>query len=144
MPAIEPRPEQLKALMERKPEGSVYMLNLLKFKERAEYADGRETDLSGEAAYMLYGAGVTKIINEMGGDFVFSGKANVLVIGDGELEWDSVAIVRYPSLDHFTRMVASEAYQAIHVHREAGLEHQVLINCLDPEQVLAKLRKASD
>ena len=143
MPAIEPRPEQLQQLLEKRPEGSLYMLNLLKFREKAVYADGRETDLSGRDAYMTYGAGVQKIIHGMGGEFVFGGTANVLLIGDGELEWDSVALVRYPSLDQFTSMVESEAYQAIHVHRDAGLDHQLLINCLDSEQVLAALKKSS-
>jgi hypothetical protein len=37
-------------------------------------------------------------------------------------------------------MTASEEYQAIHIHRDAGLEHQVLINCLDAEQAMAAMR----
>jgi hypothetical protein len=39
---IAPKPEQLAELMERAPDGKLYMLNLLKFKDKAEYADGRE------------------------------------------------------------------------------------------------------
>jgi uncharacterized protein (DUF1330 family) len=117
------------------------MLNLLKFKERAKYRDGRETDLTGQQAYGLYGAGVAKLIQGLGGTFVFGGQANVLLIGDGELQWDTVAIVKYPSFEAFTKMTASEAYQEVHVHRDAGLSHQLLINCLDPEQV-AKLAAA--
>ena len=38
-----------------------------------------------------------------------------------------VAIVRYPSRQAFLDMTVSEAYQAIHHHREAGLAHQDLI-----------------
>lgn len=34
-------------------------------------------------------------------------------------------------------MMQSEAYAAAHVHRDAGLEHQLLINCLSPQQALA-------
>jgi uncharacterized protein (DUF1330 family) len=134
MPASQPRPEQLEALVARKPDGSLYMLNLLKFKEKAEYEDGRQTDLTGEQAYGLYAAGVTKIIDEMGGGLVWGGKANVLLIGDGELEWDAVGIMRYPCFEDFARMTQSEDYQKIHVHRDAGLAHQLLINCLDGEQ----------
>lgn len=137
MPALQPRPEQMKRFAERRPEGDLYMLNLLKFKPRAEYADGRETDLTGEQAYGIYGAAVTKLIEGFGGGLVFAGRANALVIGDGELEWDSVAILRYPSFDHFTRMIGSPEYQALHVHREAGLAHQLLINCLDAGQAFA-------
>ena len=142
MPATQPRPEQIAELAKKRPEGDLYMLNLLKFKERAEYADGRETDLAGEQAYLTYGAEVQKIIEGFGGGLVFGGRANVLLIGDGELEWDWVAIMRYPSFDHFTRMVESPEYQAIHVHRDAGLDHQVLINCLDPAQAFAAARSS--
>ncbi len=134
MPATQPRPEQLQTLLEKKPQGPLYMLNLLKFKEKAEYADGRETELTGEQAYGLYAAGVSKIIEEMGGEFVWGGKANVLLIGDGDLEWDAVGVVRYPSFDDFRRMTESEAYGRIHTHRDAGLAHQLLINCLAPGQ----------
>jgi len=106
------------------------MLNLLKYRARAVYADGRDTDLTGEEAYRLYAAAVTKIINGFGGGLVFGGKANVLLIGDGELEWDWVGIMRYPTFEDFQRMTQSEEYQAIHIHRDAGLEHQLLVNCL--------------
>lgn len=143
MPASQPRPEQLEALVAGKPEGSLYMLNLLKFKPKAEYADGRETDLTGEQAYGLYAAGVTKIIDEMGGGLVWGGKANVLLIGDGDLEWDAVGIMRYPSFEDFAGMTQSEAYHKIHVHRDAGLAHQVLINCLGPEQAMSVLTSES-
>lgn len=135
MPATLPRPEQLENLIARKPEGALYMLNLLKFKQQAEYEDGRETDLTGEQAYGLYGAGVTQIIHEMGGRMIWGGKANALLIGDGDLEWDAVALVQYPSFEHFSMMTQSPAYQALHVHRDAGLAHQLLVHCLGPEQL---------
>lgn len=135
--AIAPRPEQLQSLAERAPEGKMYMLNLLKFKERAAYADGRKTDLTGAEAYGLYAEGVGAIIRDLGGRGIWSGRTNVQVIGDGELAWDLVAIVEYPSFAAFREMTTSERYQAVHVHREAGLEHQLLINCLSMEQVRA-------
>lgn len=132
---ITPRPEQMQAILANAPEGPLYMLNLLKFKAKAEYADGRETNLTGEEAYGLYGRAVAEIIGKMGGSIVFAGKMNALLIGDGELAWDNVAIVEYPSLEAFRNMTASAEYQAAHVHREAGLAHQLLINCLAPGQV---------
>ncbi len=139
MPARQPRPDQYEALVARHPDGPLYMLNLLKFRDRAAYADGRKTDLTGEQAYMLYAEKVREIIDGFGGAIEFGGRANVLLIGDGELAWDWVALVRYPSFQHFIDMTQDETYQAIHVHRDAGLAHQILINCLDPEQTLAAL-----
>jgi uncharacterized protein (DUF1330 family) len=132
---ISPRPDQLEALRDKAPDGKLYMLNLLKFRDRAQYPDGRPSDLSGREAYGLYGQAVGEIIAGLGGRLVWAGMPNVLIIGDGDLQWDQVAIVEYPSLEAFAGMTASEAYQDVHVHREAGLEHQLLINCLGPEQL---------
>lgn len=110
------------------------MLNLLKFKDQAVYADGRTTDLTGAQAYGLYLVAVGKIIAGFGGRMIWNGVPNVLFIGDGEIQWDQVVIVEYPSFDAFRGMTASADYQAIHVHREAGLAHRLLINCLSAEQ----------
>lgn len=132
---ISPRPDQLEALRHKAPDGKLYMLNLLKFRDRAQYPDGPPSDLSGREAYGLYGQAVGEIIAGLGGRLVWAGVPNVLIIGDGDLQWDQVAIVEYPSLEAFAGMTVSQAYQDVHVHREAGLEHQLLINCLGPEQL---------
>ena len=76
-----------------------------------------------------YAAEVVPIISKRGGEVVFSGQTNTLVIGDCELEWDMVSIVEYPSVAAFLDMTSSEEYQRTHVHREAGLEHQLLVQC---------------
>ena len=47
--------ERIKEMMEPGPEGPIYMINLLKFKEHAEYEDGRDTQLTGYEAYQIYG-----------------------------------------------------------------------------------------
>ena len=43
-------PAQLQSLMEKGPSGPIFMVNLLKFKDKAEYEDGRATTLSGREA----------------------------------------------------------------------------------------------
>jgi len=131
---IGPRPEQLVAFAQGAPgDGPIHMLNLLRYKERAQYADGRATDLTGEQAYALYGQGVAKLIAELGGRIVYGARARALVIGDGDLAWDDVAIVEYPSLAAFRQMTESAAYAEIHVHREAGLASQLLVHCQPPD-----------
>lgn len=127
--ASQPRKEQIAALLENDKGGTIRMLNLLKFREFAKYSDGTDTGLSGFEAYQRYAMEVTKIISKVGGEIVFNGQANTLVIGDGELEWDMVSIVEYPSVAAFIGMTTSEEYKRIHVHREAGLEHQLLVEC---------------
>jgi uncharacterized protein (DUF1330 family) len=129
MMALQPRKEQIAALLENDKGEAIRMLNLLKFREFAKYSDGTDTGLSGFEAYQRYAMEVIKIISKVGGEIVFNGQANTLVIGDGELEWDMVSIVEYPSVAAFLDMTTSEEYQKIHVHREAGLEHQLLVEC---------------
>jgi len=53
---VNPNEEQIKGFMEGDTDTPVYMVNLLKFKDKAEYEDGRETDLTGAEAYAIYGA----------------------------------------------------------------------------------------
>jgi len=127
--ATQPRKEQIKALFENDKGGPVRMMNLLKFREFAKYSDGSDAELSGAEAYQRYAVEVVPIISKTGGEVVFSGQANTLVIGDGELEWDMVSIVEYPSVAAFLSMTSSDEYQKIHVHRDAGLEHQLLVEC---------------
>ena len=131
---IQPKPEQIQELFKKAPKGPLVMLNLLKYKEKAVYPDGRQTDMSGAEAYGIYAAEMGKLIVADGGRFVFSAPLNVLVIGEGELEWDVVAIAEYASLESFQRITANPKFQEISMHRTAGLAHQLLINCLNPQQ----------
>ena len=125
--ALLPTPEQIQGLLTDSDEGPVAMLNLLKFREKAQYADGRETDLSGQEAYMLYGAEMKKIVEAGGGRFLYSGLPTRLMIGLVEDEWDAVGIVEYPSRKGFVEIVSKPEVATIGVHREAGLEGQLLI-----------------
>jgi uncharacterized protein (DUF1330 family) len=125
--ATQPRPDQLEAFVAVDTPGPIHMVNLLKFKPRAEYPDGRESQLSGAEAYAVYGAGVSKLIAAVGGRFLYGGPLLAQLIGDGPLVWDAIGIVEYPSVAAFQQMTSSDAYQEIHVHRDAGLEHQLLI-----------------
>ncbi|MFT4826715.1 MAG: hypothetical protein ACJAUG_003180 [Halioglobus sp.] len=127
--AIAPSDEQIAALIEKDQGGPINMLNLLKFKEFAEYPDGSDVQLSGKDAYMRYGRKVAEQVINLGGEFLFMNNANTLVIGDGELQWDMVGLVKYPSVAAFIEMTGSGEFDEIHVHREAGLAHQLLVQC---------------
>ncbi|MDH4384103.1 MAG: DUF1330 domain-containing protein [Caulobacter sp.] len=120
------RAQQLAAL-ERDDGQPIYMLNLLKFRDRAVYADGRETSLTGQEAYGLYGKAMRKLVAAAGGTLVFSGRVRGLLIGEIEGNWDAVGIMMYPSFKAMAAITSSPDYAAIHVHRDAGLEGQVLI-----------------
>jgi uncharacterized protein (DUF1330 family) len=124
---VYPRLEQLAPLASASSHGPIAMVNLLKFRAKAEYADGRGDDVCGREAYMRYVAAMRPIVESAGGRFLFSGDVEALVIGDVDELWDAVGIAEYPSRAAFHRIATSPEVQAIGVHREAGLAGQLLI-----------------
>ena len=52
--SVHPTKEQMEGFLEGDNEAPIAMINLLKFKEKAEYEDGRDTELTGEQAYAIY------------------------------------------------------------------------------------------
>ncbi len=125
--AVVPNDEQIKGFTEPGPEGPIYMVNLLKFRARADYPDGRESDLTGEQAYGLYSAEVSKLLREVGGAGMFSATVERLMLGEVEELWDKVAIAMYPSRAAMLEMMQSPKMQEIGVHRAAGLAGQLNI-----------------
>ncbi len=120
-------PVRLKQLMEPGPEGPIFMINLLKFKERAEYADSRACDLSGREAYLIYGRAVFELLPKFGGRGLFAADVTFLALGQVEELWDEIAIASYPNRRAMVEMSMSKEWQAIAVHRTAGLAGQLNI-----------------
>lgn len=120
-------PAQIRELMQAGPKGPIFMVNLLKFKERAAYEDGRACDLSGRDAYMIYGRAVTDLLPKFGGQAIFAADVSFLSLGKTEELWDEIAIAMYPERAAMVRMSMSEEWRAIAVHRTAGLKGQLNI-----------------
>ena len=120
--------ETIGELLQNDDGGPVCMVNLLKFKEKAIYEDGRETSLTGPEAYQIYGEGVAKMIDTIGGKIVFSSVVSGLVVGEVEELWDAVAIAEYPSRQSFADMIASAQWLELAIHRTAGLAGQLNIS----------------
>ena len=119
--------ERIDEMMQPGPDGPIYMVNLLKFKDKAEYEDGRETDLTGYEAYQLYGRAVSKIIQDYGGEIQFAADVTFLALGQVEDLWDEVAIAKYPNRGALLAMASSDEWRAASVHRTAGLAGQLNI-----------------
>ena len=123
--AIYPTLEQFQELMKGPQDQPVVMLNLLRFKPRADAS--HEGD-SGQEAYMRYGVEMRKFVESKGGRFIWTGRVDSQLIGEGGEGFHIVALVEYPS-----RKVFAEVAQDPHVtenigkHRAAGLEMQWLI-----------------
>lgn len=124
---VHPSPEQAKAFFSGEEDGPMCMVNLLKFKDKAAYADGSEPELSGREAYLRYGAGVQACLTSVGGSARFTGFVTDLMLGEVEELWDMVAIAEYPSRAAMLQMIQSPEYQAITKHRDAGLAGQLNI-----------------
>nr|WP_321441274.1 DUF1330 domain-containing protein [uncultured Hyphomonas sp.] len=125
-------PARMQQMLEKGPDGPIFMVNLLKFKDKAEYDDGRETDLSGHDAYMIYGRAVADILPKFGGQAVFAADVTFLALGDVEELWDEVAIAMYPSRADMVRMSLSEEWREAAIHRSAGLKGQLNIETVLP------------
>ncbi len=127
-----PNREQIEGFMAPGQDGPIYMLNLLTFKEKAEYPDGRDTDLTGAEAYAVYSAEVAGHLATVGGRPMFAAKVERLMLGEVEELWDTAAIAMYPSRKAMMEMMSSPDYQASAVHRTAGLAGQVNIELVEP------------
>jgi uncharacterized protein (DUF1330 family) len=125
--AVFPSPEQFQSFFGAPEDGPFVMVNLLKFKEKAEYEDGSEPNLSGREAYNRYGVEVAKLVTALGGKIRYSGAVTGLMIGEIEEPWDAVALAEYPSLAAFQKMGLSPEMHAIEHHRKAGLAGQLNI-----------------
>jgi uncharacterized protein (DUF1330 family) len=125
--AVFPPADQAAAFFSGAEDGPFVMINLLKFRERADYPDGSDAGLSGREAYARYGAGVRACLEAVGGKALYAGAVTELLIGEVEDVWDMVALAQYPSRAAMMAMVQSPDYQAIEKHRIAGLAGQLNI-----------------
>lgn len=128
--ALTPDAEQMKGFQESGPEGPIFMVNLLKFRDKAEYEDGRETDLTGREAFALYSEAVGKLLIKHGGGRVFGGQVTRLMLGEVEDLWDMVGIAQYSNRQAMLDMMMSPEYEECAVHRTAGLEGQLNIETI--------------
>lgn len=127
-----PTEKQDELLNKPGPPGPVFMINLVKFKDRAFYDDSRVTDLSGREAYGLYGMEVVKILPKYNAEVVFGTHITELIIGQVDELWDEITIVKYASRQDLNNMTSSKEWNDINIHRLAGIEGQLNIESVRP------------
>ncbi len=122
---IEATQEAGAALFRRNPQGPLVMLNLLKFREEADYSKfpnlAPDTPISGQEAYQLYMAHTLPFLEASGGEVLFKGTGGPFVIGPQEESWDLVLLVKHQSLQRFMAFASDEGYLAGAGHRTAAL-----------------------
>lgn len=117
--------------LQNPPKGNVIMLNLLKFKEIADYSEAKhlkpDSEISGREAYQLYMQHTTPFLEEAGSELIFMGSANTFLIGPQEEDWDLMLLVKHASVQKFMGFANNPEYLAIAGHRTAALDDSRLL-----------------
>jgi len=109
----------------------VMMLNLVRLLEQADYADGRTA--TGAQAYAAYGRDSAPVFRRVGGEIVWRGKPEVVLIGPADEHWDLAFIARYPTAGAFLEMVTDPAYREAVKHRQAAVLDSRLIRTVSAD-----------
>ena len=119
------------ALFARNISGEVVMLNLLRFRDVADYSAKPELmpsdPISGAEAYQKYIDHTLPFLRESGGDLVFLGKGGKYLIGPQEEQWDLVMLIRQKSLSAFMAFSSNQNYLTGMGHRTAALKDSRLL-----------------
>lgn len=109
----------------------VVMLNLNKYRERAAYADGRDTGgRSGREVYLDYGVVAQQALAAVGAKILWATEASTPLIGCDHDAYDEVLAIWYPSRAAFVELTNFPGYQEALAHREAALAWSSLIPCV--------------
>jgi uncharacterized protein (DUF1330 family) len=128
---LEPTQASGHAFVQRAGEGEVVMLNLLRFREVADYSANPELapdiPISGAEAYDRYVAYTMPHLKESGGDLLFIGEGGPFLIGPEHERWDRVMLVRQSSVHSFMAFATDAEYLAGLGHRTAALDDSRLL-----------------
>lgn len=128
---LEPSEDSITALLSRNIRGEVVMLNLLKFKEKADYSDYPELapseSFSGREAFQRYFDHTLPYLLDSGGEVMYLGDCSNFFIGPADEQWDMLMMIRQASLESFFSFASNEEYLAGIGHRTAALEDSRLL-----------------
>lgn len=110
--AVDPTGADLKRFLDEDDGAPVVMLNLLRF------ADG------GQGSYREYMRRFAETFAaRYGVEVLYAGAGSTVLVAEPGQDWDAVLLVRYPSREAFSAMVADPEYLAItHLRSDALIE----------------------
>lgn len=126
---VDPTREQFARFKGLERGGPIHMLNLVRFRERAAYEDGRAA--SGEEAYDAYARASGPVFQRVGGRQRWVGRFELMVIGPESEHWHRVFVAEYPSFQAFVEMLRDPVYREAVKHRQAAVLDSRLIR-LEP------------
>lgn len=123
---VDPTREQFNAFKDLPRDTPIHMLNLIRYREVADYGDGG-TDISGAEAYRRYGETSGPIFSRVGGSIIWRGRPEIVLTGPSDEAWDAAFIARYPNAGAFFEMVTDADYREAVKHRTAAVATSRLI-----------------
>jgi len=127
---IDPSPVNFQAFKDLPRDEPIHMLNLLLYRDQAEYPEGHEhadKGWNGRRAYQEYGKTSGPIFRRVGGSIVWRGAFQTMVTGPEDRIWHDGFVAQYPSAGAFFEMIKDEDYQRAVVNRTAALEDSRLV-----------------
>jgi hypothetical protein len=128
---LDPSHENVVALIDRGIEGPIVMLNLLRFREIADYSEFPElappAPISGRAAFDRYIEHTLPYLEATGGSLVMLADGGHFFVGPMDERWDLALLVRQHSLHDFFSFANNEEYLAGVGHRTAAVEDTRLL-----------------
>ena len=121
---IDPSPANFQAFKDLHRDEPIHMLNLLEYREQAEYPQGHEhagKGWSGRRAYEEYGKTSGPIFRRVGGTIVWRGSFQTIVTGPDAKRWHDGFVAQYPNAGAFFEMIKDPEYQQAVVNRTAAL-----------------------
>ena len=117
------------SIKQRDPDETIYMINLLKFRDTVEEGIGVDGRKGRDVWMNKYGAGVNTVAERLdtGLEVIFLNDAHATMLGLPGEEWDLIAIVRYETRANFIQMIEDEEYQRVMKYRNGSLENSRLI-----------------
>ncbi|MGE0700579.1 MAG: DUF1330 domain-containing protein [Hyphomicrobiaceae bacterium] len=116
---VDPTKETFAAFRAADRPGPIHMLNLVRFRDRAVYPDGRAA--TGAEAYAAYGRDSFPVFSRVGGRIIWRGDFELMLIGPGAERWDECFIAEYPSVGAFVEMIRDPVYREAVKHRQAAV-----------------------
>lgn len=129
---IDPERDQFEAFKALPRDKPIMMLNLLRFRDKAAYEDGREA--SGAEAYAAYGRESGPVFQRVGGEIVWRGEPELMLIGPRDERWDMMFVARYPTAGAFLDMVTDPDYRIAVKHRQAAVLDSRLIRTVEARE----------
>lgn len=105
-------------------DGPVWMVNLMRYREVADYADGRHSSISGREADDLYTP--LDSLAAVGAAPVYFGDVERQLLGTGPV-WDRIGVVKYPTRRSFIEMQSLPGFGESHQHKEIADTYTMIV-----------------